>query len=201
MRGYIWSKSKSSGCSVESIALFNKSSELSSYSLRKGEVLRKREGTYSLPNPPSHSCRSAELNNRTFPVSTQQQVPPGELGSTASSKVFPVPWPEICSGESSIGNEDNDSFASCLYSTNLGDADRRVRENSKIEESGSLSSVRASSTIFWAQHFAVKHSEPFSSSFQWSIKSQNRSFHSFESNSLTNVVNKRLIRCRLEHNK
>jgi hypothetical protein len=36
---------------------------------------KRTEDTYSLPKPSSHLRRSAELNNRALPVSTQQQVP------------------------------------------------------------------------------------------------------------------------------
>jgi hypothetical protein len=55
------------------------------------EKLRKREDTYSLPKPSSHSCRSPEVNSGAFPVSTQQQNPPKEFEPTALLKFSPEP--------------------------------------------------------------------------------------------------------------
>lgn len=81
-------------------------------------------------------------------------------------------------------SKDRESSASCLYSTNLGDADRTVRESSNIEPRDSLRSDLESDTILSTQHLAVVQSEPLSGSIQRSVNSQNRFFHSLESNSL-----------------
>jgi hypothetical protein len=81
---------------------------------------------------------------------------------------------------------ERESSASCLYSTNLGDADRRVRESSNTEPSDSLRSDLESDTIRSTQHLAVVQSEALLGSIQRSTNSQNRFFHSLESNSLLN---------------